>query len=202
VADLRARQLDITSASLRERLLAGKDDQTRVVVESLAQEFDIVDIAAAAVAMAHAAVAGDGEDKEIPQVIVGAGRAGTAGKAGGALRLRSGQAGADSGPRLVKRERGRGRAEARTADGASEGGGPMIRLFLGAGRKAGIRPGDLVGAITGEAGVTSRSVGAIEVADNFSLVEVPESLADGIIAALRATMIRGKKVNVRRERER
>src|SRR4029079_1886268 len=76
VADLRARQLDITSASLRERLLAGKDDQTRVVVESLAQEFDIVDIAAAAVAMAHAAVAGDGEDKEIPQVVVGAERAG------------------------------------------------------------------------------------------------------------------------------
>ena len=74
-----------------------------------------------------------------------------------------------------------------------EDDGPMIRLFLGAGRKAGIRPGDLVGAITGEAGVTSRSVGAIEVADNFSLVEVPESLADDIIAALRATQIRGKK---------
>jgi ATP-dependent RNA helicase DeaD len=78
----------------------------------------------------------------------------------------------------------------------------MVRLFLGAGRKVGIRPGDLVGAITGEAGVTSRSVGAIEVADNFSLVEVPESLADDIIAALRATQIRGKKVPVRRERAR
>ena len=76
----------------------------------------------------------------------------------------------------------------------------MIRLVLGAGRKVGIRPGDLVGAITGEAGVTSRSVGAIEIADNFSLVEVPESLADDIIAALRATQIRGKKVSVRRER--
>jgi ATP-dependent RNA helicase DeaD len=190
VADLRARQLDLTSASLRERLLAGKDDQTRVVVESLAQEFDIVDIAAAAVAMAHAAVAGDGEDKEIPQVIVGRGRAearsGDGASEGGAGR---------KGPRLVKRERGR-------ASDGGEDGGPMIRLFLGAGRKAGIRPGDLVGAITGEAGVTSRSVGAIEIADNFSLVEVPESLADGIIAALRATMIRGKKVTVRRERER
>jgi ATP-dependent RNA helicase DeaD len=40
------------------------------------------------------------------------------------------------------------------------------------------------------------------VADNFSLVEVPESLADDIIAALRATQIRGKKVPVRRERAR
>ena len=78
----------------------------------------------------------------------------------------------------------------------------MARLFLGAGRKAGIRPGDLVGAITGEAGVTSRSVGAIEIADNFSLVDVPESLADDILAALRATTIRGKKVPIRRDRGR
>src|SRR6478735_8937930 len=44
VADLRARQLDLTRASIRERLLAGPEDHTRVVVESLAQEFDIVEI--------------------------------------------------------------------------------------------------------------------------------------------------------------
>ena len=86
VADLRARQLDLTRASLRERLLAGKDDHTRVVVESLAQEFDIVDIAAAAVAMAHAAAAGDGEDKEIPAVAIAPARAGRAGRAGEAGR--------------------------------------------------------------------------------------------------------------------
>jgi ATP-dependent RNA helicase DeaD len=180
VADLRARQLDVTRASLRERLLAGTDDHTRVVVESLAQEFDIVDIAAAAVAMAHAATIGDGEEREIPAPSehVSAGERGPGGKA----------------PRLVKRE------AARRNNAHPDDTGPMIRLFLGAGRKAGIRPGDLVGAITGEAGVTSRSVGAIEIADNFSLVEVPEPLADQIIAALRATSIRGKKVVVRRER--
>src|SRR5436190_266540 len=51
VADLRARRLDLTRASLRERLLAGENDHARVVVESLAQEFDIVDIATAAVSM-------------------------------------------------------------------------------------------------------------------------------------------------------
>jgi ATP-dependent RNA helicase DeaD len=187
VADLRAKQLDLTRASLRERLLAGKDDHTRVVVESLAQEFDIVDIAAAAVAMAHAAASGDGEDREIPAAILPR-QAERPASAPQALRR-----GRDKAPRLVKHEHGR--APARGDDA-----GPMVRLFLGAGRKAGIRPGDLVGAITGEAGVTSRSVGAIEVADNFSLVEVPESLADDIIAALRATQIRGKKVPVRRER--
>ena len=66
---------------------------------------------------------------------------------------------------------GEGAAEARLVvvgegPGRVEDDGPMARLFLGAGRKAGIRPGDLVGAITGEAGLTSRSVGAIEIADN------------------------------------
>lgn len=74
-------------------------------------------------------------------------------------------------------------------------------LFVGAGREAGIRPGDLVGAITGEAGINSRELGAIQIAERFSLVEVPASRADEIIAALRATTIRGRKVSVRRDRD-
>ena len=78
--------------------------------------------------------------------------------------------------------------------------GPQARLFIGAGRQAGIRPGDLVGAITGEAGIESRMIGAIEIADRFSLIDVPDDLADSIVAALRASSIRGKKVTVRRDR--
>src|SRR5712671_1959499 len=72
VADLRARQLDLTRASLREKLLAGDHDHARVVVEALSSEFDIVEIAVAAVSMAHAAVAGDGDDKEIPVASISA----------------------------------------------------------------------------------------------------------------------------------
>jgi ATP-dependent RNA helicase DeaD len=203
VADLRARQLDLTRASLRERLLAGNTDHARVVVDALSTEFDIVDIAVAAVSMAHAAVAGDGDDKEIPAVAMApaenragkAGQAGRAGKAGHTAGWEGGPKGKfqDKRPRLVKNEKGGGA-------GRIEDEGPMARLFVGAGRKAGIRPGDLVGAITGEAGVTSRSVGAIQIGDNFSLVEVPETLADEIIAALKATTIRGKKILVRRDR--
>ena len=77
---------------------------------------------------------------------------------------------------------------------------PVARLFIGAGREAGIRPGDLVGAITGEAGISSSELGAIVIADRFSLVDVPESRANQIMAALRATTIRGRTVNVRRDR--
>src|SRR5205814_4192617 len=66
VADLRARRLEVTRASVRERLLAGDLDDVRVVVESLANEFDVVDIAAAAIKLAHAASTGDGYEHEIP----------------------------------------------------------------------------------------------------------------------------------------
>ena len=79
--------------------------------------------------------------------------------------------------------------------------GDVARLFLGAGREAGIRPADLVGAITGEAGINSRELGAIQIADRFSLIEVPEERAEEIMSALRATTIRGKKVPVRRDRD-
>jgi ATP-dependent RNA helicase DeaD len=183
VADLRAKRLDITRASLRERLLAGDLDHTRVVVASLAEEFDIVDIAAAAVHLAHAAGGGESEDREIPTVQPPA---------------------RGDGPRGRPLKPARGRLVRPEADGeqhSSTGGdGNVARLFIGAGRRAGVRPGDLVGAITGEAGVESRTIGAIEIADGFSLVEVPEEMADEIIVALRATKIRGLRPTVRRDR--
>ena len=175
VADLRARRLELTRASLRERLLKGDLDQTRVVVQSLADEFDVLDVAAAAVAIAHAALGGDGDDKEIPAT--GATPAGD----------RPGDR------RPLKPARGR-------VPGPRPTDGDMIRVFVGAGRRAGIRPGDLVGAITGESGLESRSIGAIEINDAFSLVEVPDDRADDVIAALRGTKLRGQKVTVRRER--
>jgi len=171
VADLRARRLELTRASIRERLVAGDLDDVRVVVEALAEEFDVIDVAAAAVKLAHAAIVGDGDEQEIPVAEPEVGR-GAHERAG--------------------RDRG---AKRHSFDGHG------VRLYIGAGRRAGIRPADLVGAITGEAGVPSRALGAIEIADRFSLVEVPDDLADDIIAAMRKSMLRGQKVTIRRERE-
>jgi ATP-dependent RNA helicase DeaD len=82
----------------------------------------------------------------------------------------------------------------------SGGPGGVTRVFVGAGRAAGMRPGDLVGAITNEAGLRGGEIGAIQIADGFSLVEVPEAAADHVIRTLRGATIRGQKVTVRRER--
>ncbi len=169
VADLRARRLEQTSATLRERLTAGDFDDVRAVVTSLAADFDILDIAAAAVKVAHLATTGDNNESEIPTTPPSA----AAGPARGARR-------AESGGRRT--------------------GGPVVRVFFGAGKLAGIRPGDLVGAIAGEANVDSAALGAIQITPNFSIVEVPEDRADDIIAAVGASGLRGKKVVVRRDR--
>jgi ATP-dependent RNA helicase DeaD len=76
---------------------------------------------------------------------------------------------------------------------------PTTRLYIGAGREAGIKPADLVGAITNETGVESRALGAIQVGERYSLVEVPEEIADVLVNALRHTRLKGKKVVIRRD---
>ena len=180
VADLRARRLELTRAAIRELLVAGGLDQFRVVIETLAQEFDIVDVAAAAVQLAHKAQGGDGDDREIPTVA--------------APRERPGPADESKVRGVLRPARGRLPGERTTVEGE------MSRIYIGAGRRGGIRPGDLVGAITGESGLTSRSIGAIEIADAFSLVEIPDESVDEVIVALKKTKIRGLKPIIRRER--
>ena len=71
---------------------------------------------------------------------------------------------------------------------------------MSVGRDAGVRPQDLVGAIAGETRLGGRDIGAIEITQRFSLVEVPASAADEVLDALRGLKIRGRRATVRRER--
>jgi ATP-dependent RNA helicase DeaD len=72
----------------------------------------------------------------------------------------------------------------------------MMLLRLSVGKEESIRPADLVGAIAGEAKISSSAIGAIKIHDDYSLVEVPAELSDKIITALRTTKIRGHKVTI------
>ncbi len=169
VAELGAHRLERTRASLEAHLLEGDLEHYRSVVESLARDVDVMDVALAAVKLAHEASgsATDPTEEEIPEP-----------------------------PRVpAKGQGGKGRQGA-----THPPGGQTTRLFIGRGRTAGIRPKDLVGAITSESDLSGRDVGAIEIADRFSLVEVPAAAADGVIAALRRTRIKGKKATVRRDK--
>ena len=75
----------------------------------------------------------------------------------------------------------------------------MLRLNVG--KNAGVRPGDLVGAITGEARVDSEVIGAIKVAEAYSLVEVASPVVDRVLKALRGATIRGQRVQVKTDHD-
>jgi ATP-dependent RNA helicase DeaD len=181
VADLRARHLEQTREAVRTSVLKDELDAFREIVDSLGEEFGIYEVALAAVKLAHEARGAAGDEEELPAVELatddGRGRR-----------------------NLPGRDRGQSRGQSRDQRTRRPSGPGITRLFVGTGRSAGIRPQDLVGVITGESNLSGRDIGAIEIADRFSLVEVPESAADDVVAALRGTSIRGRKATVRRER--
>jgi superfamily II DNA/RNA helicase len=124
--DVRARRLDMTRASLRAALEAGALDGFRVVTEDLAGEFDPMDVAAAAVKLAHEALQGpaaESDDEHIPSLPAPGERGGRADAGGRLRRRRPGQdrhrgAAREGTPRWhdgapVDRARPAGRAEAR-----------------------------------------------------------------------------------------
>jgi ATP-dependent RNA helicase DeaD len=73
----------------------------------------------------------------------------------------------------------------------------MTRLFIGAGRRDGVRPGDIVGAIANEADVPGRAIGSIDIYDNFTFVELPAQFTAQVLDRMGRTMIRNRVVNVR-----
>jgi ATP-dependent RNA helicase DeaD len=172
VAGLRARRLERTRDVLRQMVLEDDLDAFRSVVGPLGEEFGIYEVALAAVKLALDANGTSRDEVELPEVELPApdDRAGRRKAAG------PGQ--------------GRGRPGAKAT----------TRLFVGTGRSSGVRPQDLVGVIARRSSLSGKEIGAIEIADRFSLVEVPETAADDVIAALRQVSIKGRKATVRRER--
>ncbi len=78
----------------------------------------------------------------------------------------------------------------------------FVRLYISLGERDDAGPGDIVGAITGEAGVAGAQVGKIEVRDTFSIVEVQDSVAERVIKALNGITIRGRSVRADYDRAR
>ncbi len=72
----------------------------------------------------------------------------------------------------------------------------MTRIFIGMGRQDGLRPGDIVGAITNEAGLTGKSIGVIDILDRAAFVEVPSGQAEMVVDSLRHAKLRSRKVKV------
>jgi len=75
---------------------------------------------------------------------------------------------------------------------------PMVTLWIDGGRKDKVRPGDILGALTGEGGIAGSEVGKIDLFDKQSYVAVKRDSADKALACLRNGKIKGRSFNVRK----
>jgi len=183
VADLRSKRLERTRAAVQEALDEGDLDRFRDVVDALASFGDPAKVAAAAVKLIFRAQGGERMEQDIPAMPIRPQELHRP-----PHRYTAYPDGRHQGASVRPQER-------RSGHGGQQAG--MARLYIGAGRDAGMRPGDLVGAIANEAKVNSKVIGAIEIEERFSTVDVPEALARGIVEVLSRARIKGRKVTVR-----
>jgi ATP-dependent RNA helicase DeaD len=176
VAELRDRQIEQSVETIGASADAELDEY-RPILDKLLEDRDLTEVALGAIRLVHDASGGPDDQREIPDASVRPPK-GPGGKKTGK------QGGKDFGDRGPRRE-----LSATTTTG---------KVYVGAGKTSKVRPQDLVGAIANETRLTGREIGAIRVSDHYSVVEVPESAVDEVIAAMRTTMLRGKQVTARR----
>jgi ATP-dependent RNA helicase DeaD len=190
VSDLLAKRLERTRAAVQEALQTDDIDEFKGVVRAMADSGDVTTIAAAAMKLIFRANGGERVEQDIPAMP----------RPPEAHRPMQRYSAYPHGRHRAGHDRPDERQPVgRPARGGREAG--MVRVYVGAGREVGIRPGDLVGAIANEAKVNSSVIGAIQIEERFSIVDVPEGMAGGIIDALGRSRIKGRKVPVRLFRE-
>lgn len=96
------------------------------------------------------------------------------------------------------RGNGRGRREGKGRDGRNGRGrknqddADMARLFINIGKEQKVKPGDILGAIAGESGISGRLVGSIDMYDKYTFVEVPQDCAEEVLECMKNARIKGK----------
>ena len=214
---LKAKRLDAMRGALTTRIAAGDLDETRAVVMALAADFDMTDIAAAAVALFQAA--GETAADNAPDVVAppersarpsyddrrpprrdDRGDAPRPGRFDGDFERRPARAAKPAGSYAAKepyaaREKRPPRASG--PEGAGFDQAEAVMLAFNIGRNNGVRPGDLVGAITNESGITSRELGAINITPSASMVEVAGPVAATVVKAMKGKTIRGELFEVK-----
>ena len=150
------RRDELAREELRAEVQRGLPDWQLIALEPLLDEFDPIEIAAAA------------------------------------LRLRARE----------KESSGETRVSRTPPEPPASRQGAWTRLFLTTGSRDNIRPGDLVGMITAEAGITGDKIGKIELRESHSLVEVAADVADSVVARINGAQVKGRRIVARPERDR
>ncbi len=224
VADLRARQIEITIATMRESLGSKDLENYARVLDALVEDTDLRSIALAAVKLAHAATGATVDEREIPDaadrsdrsqrpIKAGNGGSGGAGKYSNdrpAARYgndrdreftggRPGARGPEKSgpPQRTARPTERSSERSGSQSGERLDASQVSAIHIGLGRADGIRAGDLVGAIANESNLSGRDIGPIKISEHFAVVGVPAYAANQVIEALKGTTIKGKRTTAR-----
>lgn len=75
---------------------------------------------------------------------------------------------------------------------------PMVTLCIDGGRKAKIRPGDILGALTGDGGIAGSEIGKIDIFDRHAYVAVKRISAKKALKSISQGKIKGRRFKVRR----
>jgi len=182
IGDVITRRHERFKETLRETMAEDGLEPYLLMASELGEHFSPIDLAAAAFKMLLGVTPAPEEDNlSKPEPVSerrsydrDGGRDGGDNRRDGPPRRRRD----DSSPQRFDRERG------------------MTRLYIDVGRDDGVRPGDIVGAIANEAEIPGKSIGAIEIFDRFTLVDVPNNEAEHVMRALKNTRIRNQPIKV------
>ncbi len=98
--------------------------------------------------------------------------------------------------RIVMEKSGNNNVQNTEEFGDTGAGVGQVRFFINIGRKDKAKARDIIKAIADKTGMSSSSIGKIDVFDKFSFVEVPESSASDVISSMRGARIKGRSVNM------
>ncbi len=193
--DLAAQRRTAMVESVREMLVGDDLDDLQHVLHELKGEATERDIALAALALAQQSQGSIADSSHIPDASehFNSSGKGDRGRDRNRDRSRGRNERGDRGDRGDRGHNGKnGSSKPRQVD-------PNTGfVYIGVGARGGVRPGDLVGAIANETGISGRDIGPIRIADHYSVVGVPDGSVEDVISAIKKSTVKGKKAKARR----
>ena len=184
-AAVRAKQLGGLTEGLRQAITAGGLDEVKKLLAPLFAEKSAEDVAAAAVVLLSKATQPTDNDPEVVAATTTT------------LPRPARTMGMGTGRQKFDAPRPR---PAGPVTSTSTGPRGMTRVWIGAGRAAGVGRRELTAVFAEELGVPARDLGTMDVLERFSLVDVPGGIADYVVSTLNGVRMNGKPVTVRLDR--
>lgn len=211
--DIRERRNALFLKKLEAVLETGENEMGMEVISTLSENgYDMTEVAAAAIQLARAAELTRPIDhiKTIREREQGSRDSRSNGRSySGERRSYSGESRSYGGERRSYGENrsysssnGEGQAEGERDYARSprrrEAEEGMVRLIMNVGRNDGVRPGDIVGAIANSAGIPGKAIGAIEIRQTETFIDVNDQHVERVLTKMKRGSMKGKPVKIMR----